>query len=289
MYKMESYEEQSFTMYQLSNADESTWITVCPERGGIITEFGVEGKQQLYLNKETLFDRKQNVRGGIPILFPISGQLKHGQYEWEGKTYEMPNHGLARITPWEVVESTCDEEQASITIRFASSIGTKSVFPFDFEVLFTYTVKGNRLLIDQSYYNASEKAMPIYPGFHPYFYTESKKVTLQTDATKYIDYNDGEVRDFTGEIDMENMIEAVALLDAEDKQLTAQMDPSKEIKIKTEQEFNYTVLWTEQGKDFVCIEPWTALTGELNRKQELLMIEPKQTLDTGVIFQVVYK
>ena len=31
-----------------------------------------------------------------PILFPIVGKLKNGQYEYDGTVYRMPGHGFAR-------------------------------------------------------------------------------------------------------------------------------------------------------------------------------------------------
>lgn len=286
MYKIETYEEQSFVMYQLRSEDDSSWITVCPERGGIIIGYGVNGKEHLYLNKETLYDRKRNVRGGIPILFPISGQLENKQYQWEGQTYDMPNHGLARIHPWEVIDTNCDEEKASISILFESSIGTKGIFPFDFEVIFTYTLKQNQLFIHQSYRNLGEKQMPIYPGLHPYFKTKSKVVSLDTEAETYYDYNDNQVKAFDGQIDMEGLKEAV-VLETEHQQIEAQYDDRKDLHIETATDFRYTVLWTEAGKDFVCIEPWTAKNGELNRKEALIMVDSKDSLETWVSFRVI--
>lgn len=285
MYKIETYEEKSFTMYQLSNVDDTCWLTVCPERGGIIIGYGVDGKEQLYLNKETLYDRKQNIRGGIPILFPISGQLETGKYDWEGTTFEMPNHGLARIHPWEVIDTTYDEEQASISVLFESSIGTKGIFPFDFEVVFTYTLKESQLFIHQSYRNLGKNDMPIYPGLHPYFKTNSKMLSLKSDATTYYDYNDGATKDFSGKIDMEGLKEAI-VLENKHQQLDAQIDET-DLHMETATEFRYTVLWTEKDKNFICIEPWTAKTGELNRKKELIMIESNDSLETWVSFQVV--
>ncbi|MUK87696.1 aldose epimerase [Ornithinibacillus sp. L9] len=286
MYQIQTFEEQSFTMYQLSNADDSAWVTICPERGGIITSFGVDGKEQLYINKETLYDRSKNIRGGIPILFPIAGQLEEGKYEWDGETYNMPNHGLARIYPWEVVEKKQDETQASITVRFVSSISTKAVYPFDFDVLFTYTIRANELLIEQSFGNVSDQAMPMYVGLHPYFKASQKNVVLKTDTTKLFDYSDESVQDFQGSVDMENRKESVVLLDAKARKVSMELGTGQEVHMETGAEYKYTVIWTEKGKEFICVEPWMAMAGELNRKEELVMIEPKETLDTFVRFRV---
>ena len=34
--------------------------------------------------------------GRAPILFPIVGELRDGQYRLDGKTYLLPRHGFAR-------------------------------------------------------------------------------------------------------------------------------------------------------------------------------------------------
>lgn len=285
MYKIESFEKQMFQMYQLKNTDGTSWITVCPERGGIITGYGTQGQEKLYLNEDTFYDRKQNIRGGIPILFPIAGQLPDGQYEWGGKKYDMPNHGLARIHPWEVIETFADEEKAFISIKFESSIGTIEVFPFKFEVIFTYTLKEDQLFIYQTYRNLSKDSMPIYPGLHPYFKADSKVVSIDTGAQVYHDYNDGQTKEFTGKIDLEKLTEAV-VLENKRTDVDAKID-DVDVQINLAKDFRYTVLWTEQGKDFVCVEPWTAKTGELTRQDELIVVEPGEAFETWISFQVV--
>lgn len=285
MYKIESFEKQMFKMYQLKNEEGTSWITVCPERGGIIIGYGTNGQEHLYLNDETFYDRKQNIRGGIPILFPISGQLPEGKYEWANEQHTIPNHGLARIHPWEVIETVADEEKASISILFESSIGTKEAFPFNFKVVFTYTLKDNRLFIHQTYRNTDTHPMPIYPGFHPYFKANSKVISIDTGAETYFDYNDGETKNFSNKIDLEGLTESVEL---ENKRtdVSAKID-EVDLQINMAQDFRYTVLWTEQDKEFVCVEPWTRRTGELNRQEELIIVDPGEAFETWLSFQVV--
>lgn len=285
MYKIESFEKQMFKVYQLKNEEGTSWITVCPERGGIIIGYGTQGLEKLYLKEDTFYDRKQNVRGGIPILFPISGQLPDGLYQWENEQYSIPNHGLARIHPWEVIETFADEEKAFISILFESSIGTKEVYPFDFEVIFTYTLKENQLFIYQTYRNVGKNPMPIYPGLHPYFKADSKVLSINTGAQTYLDYNDGETKEFTGKIDLEKLNESV-VLENKRTDINATID-DVDLQINMAKDFRYTVLWTEQDKSFVCVEPWTAKTGELTRQEELIIVEPGEAFETWVSFQVV--
>lgn len=284
MYTIDKFERDSFTMYQLKNESGANWVTVCPERGGIITSYGTNNKEHLYLNEATLYNRKQNVRGGIPVLFPISGQLQNGEYTWEDKVYQMPNHGLARIHPWEVIETYSDEEHAFISIVFNSSLSTKEVYPFDFKVIFTYTLRGDQLLIHQRYENNSNKAMPIYPGFHPYFKSNNKVIGLDLKTNSYFDYNDEQEKAFTGKIDLTDLKEAVCLKNTHTT-VCADVD-DETIKIEMDKEFKYTVLWTEKDQGFVCIEPWTRTNGELNRQTELIEVQGKETFETWIGIQI---
>ena len=42
----------------------------------------------------------------------------------------------------------------------------------------------------------------------------------------------------------------------------------------------YSCLWTEEGKEFVCVEPWFAKTGQFNLKDELTFMQPGESLKT---------
>jgi galactose mutarotase-like enzyme len=279
MYKVIESFEQDYKIYELTDTETNSWVKVAPERGGIIFSYGVQGEELLYLNEETFFNEDKNVRGGIPILFPISGQLANGTYEWEGKTYTMSNHGFARNASWEVIGQETDN-RASLSIRITSNEQTKLSYPFDFTVIFTYVLEGGKLTIKQEYNNAGESPMPIYPGFHPYFKTNEKNLAYETDATMYYDYNDDQVKQFTGRVDLTNLKESVVFLDSNDPSISFG-DPAekKRVKLSYGEQFKYIVLWTESGNEFVCVEPWVAKTDELNRKEELVMIDGNKSLE----------
>ena len=285
MYTIKQERDNGLETYTLKDESANSWIQVVPERGGIITSFVVNGNEIFYLNKETLHNSNANIRGGNPVLFPISGQLDNGEYEWDGQTYSMKNHGVARNRPWQVMETHSEEGFAMIKLKFSSSEDTKREFPFDFELLFTYTLKGNKLLIDQKYHNLSSERMPFYAGFHPYFRSESKELNIEADATKLLDYNDMQVKSFSGKVDLDGKKEALALLDEKSRSVSFAAN-NRKITMEYGEEFKYIVLWTEKDKPFICVEPWMARTGELNRKEELVYIEPGEALNTFLSISV---
>ncbi|WP_413307712.1 aldose epimerase [Bacillus sp. 1P10SD] len=287
MYQLKIMKEQELSVYELSNSELGSWLKVVPERGGIITNYGVNGEEILFLNKETLYDFKKNIRGGIPILFPISGQLENGEYEWNGAVYQMKNHGVARNHPWEVLDTHIDETKASITLRLRSNEETRTEYPFDFEVLYTYTLTPDELYIDQAYQNVSGAAMPIYAGFHPYFKTASKNLVYHTDAKTYLDYNDMKTKSIQSSLDLTNKKESLVLLDAIEKEISFKLpDRQMSLTMTYGEEFKYVVLWTEQDQEFVCVEPWMAMTDELNQKKELVMVNPGETLQTTLTISI---
>lgn len=281
MYELKQYQDGRFQVYELIDSQSKAWVKAAPERGGIIIGYGIDGTELLYLNNETFQEEKMNVRGGIPILFPISGQLKSGQYEWNGTVHEMKNHGFARNMPWEVIEAGATNDQAFITIRLKSNEETRKSYPFDFEAIYTYCLQEGKLFIEQEYKNKSDVDMPLYPGFHPYFKTAEKNLAYDTDAKTFLDYNDGQVKPVESGLSLEGKKESLVLLDAGTKRIEFPLlEISKSVTLEYGDEFRYVVLWTEVGKEFICVEPWFAQTDEFNRKNELTYIQPRESLKT---------
>lgn len=269
--------QDAYDMIQLNEATTGSSVTLCPARGGIVTSHVVRGRELLYLDKHTFLDPNANIRGGIPVLFPISGQLQNGEYVWNGRTYQMRNHGVARTEPWEVLR-TGDAGTASVTLGLTSSPATLASYPFAFELEFTYLLKDGSLHILQKYRNLSREAMPMYPGFHPYFIADRKAIAYATDAARIHDYNDHQDKPYKGSVDLGGLVESVAFLDAREAAI-AFRPTDRTIRLRYSDAFKYIILWSVEGKPFVCVEPWMALTGELNRRQELVMVEPGETFE----------
>ncbi|WFA18982.1 aldose epimerase [Paenibacillus mucilaginosus] len=281
---MKPYDIRSYTdgyeIYEALESSTESWFKIAPERGGIVISYGTGGEELLYLDKATFYDEKANIRGGIPVLFPISGQLTEGAYTWKGQAYKMSNHGVARTSPW-TVESTDTTDGASITLTLSSNEDTKGSFPFDFLLRFTYRLKEGVLTIDQEYHNLSGEEMPMYPGFHPYFAADRKAIAYETDATRYFDYNDHQEKPYEGRvIDLDQLPESVVFLDAKQREITFSPREQTVIHLTYGDEFRYVVLWSVAGKEFICVEPWMAKTDELNRGDELTLVPAGGILKT---------
>lgn len=278
MYNIKKYENK-FIIYELMDEVTHSWLKVCPERGGIIFSYGVQGKEILYLNADTFYNASKNIRGGIPILFPICGKLIGGKYNIDGKEYLMQNHGVARINPWEVIETSV-EGSASIKIRLKSNEDTLKSYPFKFELIFTYILQNGCLRIEQEYVNNSKDVMPFQAGFHPYFKTIVKDISYKTDATEYLDYNDMMIKKYESKIDLENMVESAAFLNSKESSISFELpDLDCKLLLTYGEEFKYIVVWSVKDKGFICVEPWTSKNGALNTGEGLIYIKPGNNLE----------
>ncbi|WP_040952074.1 aldose epimerase [Gorillibacterium massiliense] len=281
-----SLHTDKYAIVELADTETNSIVRICPERGGIAINCTLHGKELFYLDKDTFYDPEANIRGGNPVLFPISGQLQGGQYEWEGVTYTMKNHGVARTNPWKVV-STKEDGEASVTLILQSSEETLKAYPFAFELLFTYRLQDGTLHIGQEYRNGSDQKMPMYPGFHPYFAADQKSIDYETDATRYLDLNDNQEKPIEGPISLENKVESFVLLGAVKPSITFEPVEGTRVRLDYSKAFKYVVLWSVEGNPFVCVEPWMAQTGELNRKNELVFVPPGETLEADLTISLV--
>nr|WP_017554042.1 aldose epimerase [Heyndrickxia coagulans] len=284
MYSIEEFDRQGMHFFRLKG--EGAFVEVCPERGGMITAIHIADEDLLYMNEKTLFDLDKNVRGGIPVLFPIAGQLSGKQYEWEGQVYQMANHGLVRTHSLEVAGQSCGMDHAEITLAFHSTPETRISYPFDFEMQLTYRLAGGKVTILQKATNRSVDSMPICPGFHPYFAIRDKALELETAATTYFDYNGHKEKPLTGKLEMAGLKESVIF---EGGSVKAAFHATKDLAIEADEHFRYTVVWVEGDAPFVCIEPWVAKNEALNTKEGLILVKPDKPIVLEVNFYLENK
>ncbi len=280
---MITIEQKQYKTYILSDVQTKSELEIIPERGGIVTQWSINNQEIFYLDKERLMSPDLTVRGGIPILFPLCGNLIDNTYTVEGKKYTIKQHGFARDLPWDVI-SQSEEDGSSLTLSLKSNDLTKEVYPFDFEVTFTYVLQGKTLKIIQNYHNHSDMVMPFSTGFHPYFGVKDKTLlSFDIPSEEFIDQKTGTKYPFEGKFDLS--WDEIDVIFTELTGNTAKItDSSRNLEISVNYDSSYStmVFWTVKGKDFYCIEPWTAARNALNTKEKLLYLQPNTSLETRV-------
>ncbi len=277
-------EQQQYKTYILSDSSAQSQLEVIPERGGIITSWRIQGKEILYLDAERFANPKLSVRGGIPILFPICGNLPDNTYTYKGQQYTLKQHGFARDLPWDVTDSVT-QDLVSLTLVLNSNEQTRAVYPFDFQLAFTYQLLGNSLEIHQRYTNQSEvDAMPVSTGLHPYFGTSDKtQLKFEIPATEFQEQKTKTTHPFSGEFDFSLDEIDVAFRQLAERSASA-TDPSLRLQLQLSWDDTYSTLvfWTVKGKDFYCLEPWSAPRNALNTGDHLIHLEPGASCETVV-------
>ncbi|RYY16634.1 MAG: aldose 1-epimerase family protein, partial [Chitinophagaceae bacterium] len=113
-----------------------------------------------------------------PVLFPIVGMLKNGEYKYKGKNYELPRHGFSREKMFQVTSAGKDEA----VFTLVDDEETRAVYPFQFRFRLKYSLFDNTVSVTYEVLNLSEGDMFFSVGGHPAF-----RVPL-TDDTDYNDY-----------------------------------------------------------------------------------------------------
>lgn len=270
-----------YETYILTDQEAQSKVEVVPERGGIITRWSIQGKELLYLDDERFADERLSVRGGIPILFPICGNLPGNTYAYKGQNYTLKQHGFARDLPWQVTNQETTN-RACLTLVLNSNEQTRAVYPFDFQLLFTYQLKGNTLEIQQQYTNLSNEPMPFSTGLHPYFAVSDKsKLEYDLPGSHYQDQMTKEVHRFEGSFDLSRDEIDVTFAQLSDTSASV-TDAGSSLKLTLGYSNFYAnlVFWTVKGKDFYCLEPWSAARNALNTGENLSHLAPGASCQT---------
>jgi galactose mutarotase-like enzyme len=274
VYKVSSQQKQ-YNTYILSDDSINSQIEVVPERGGIVTSWRINGQEVFYLDTERFTHPDLSVRGGNPILFPLCGNLPNETYSLDGKEYKIKQHGFARELPW-TATTLSNDGKAALTIELSSNEQTKVSYPFDFHLNFTYKLCGNTLEIHQEYKNLSSTPMPFSSGFHPYFLCGDKnQIEVDIPSTSYEDNRTKENFAFDGKFNFDQD-EIDSVFGQLASRSTSVIDRDRKLKIEIEYDdfYTYLVFWTVKGKDFYCLEPWSATRNSLNTKEYLTVLAP---------------
>lgn len=207
-----------------------------------------------------------------PILFPIVGKVFNGKYTVDGKTYELPQHGLARVRDFEMIEQT----KNSISFELKYSEDTLKVYPFKFSLIIKYTLNDINLSIDYIVKNLDNKEMYFSIGAHPAFMCPIENDKFDDYYFEFNEKENASIMQLVGPgyfskeekpyLKDENIINLSTDLFKNDALVFKNLKSNK-ISLKSKNhkkylefdfgEFPYLGLWTKDtGAPFVCIEPW---------------------------------
>jgi galactose mutarotase-like enzyme len=286
--------EDPLETHLLVDHEAKARVVLAPARGGMVTRFIVRDTNVLYLAPDTLRDATKNVRGGIPVLFPIAGRLADDKYTVGGTTYTMKQHGFARNMPWAIVDQAADQAMsggARLGLALTSNAVTRAQYPFDFRLALTYVLGDGRLTVNTRVSNTGEQPMPIHPGLHPYFQLadhQKSAARLVTDATQAWDNVAGKMIAVREPIDLAGDVVDLHLLDHWPRTVRLTRPGDHDLELALGVPDRVLVVWTERGRDFVCVEPWTARANALNVDDgSAIIVQPGAAHETTFTMSVI--
>ncbi len=241
-----------------------------------------------------------------PVLFPLVGKYKDNKCIYQGKSYELPQHGFARDMDFQLFSQKNDE----IWFRLVSNEETLAKYPFSFELLCGYVLENKRLTVKWKVINSQEETMYFSIGAHPAFAPAPDAKNMVGYAFKFY----GNEEDYTY-----GLLSSSGLLLDDSYEIT--LDRNKTVKITSDMfdedawvlenrgttaiglvdtsgteflkvHFNTPVygLWSPAKSDipFVCIEPWYGRCDRQDFHGELQEREWGNTLEAGREFQGEY-
>ncbi|USE34763.1 D-hexose-6-phosphate mutarotase [Endozoicomonas sp. SCSIO W0465] len=144
--------------------------------GGQLIQFKPAGHQDvIWLSNKAIFSAEKAIRGGVPVCWPWFGPVS------------SPSHGFARISQWQLLDLTDNEQLVTIRLKLSASKQTQTLWPHDFSAVLTFTM-GETLRINLEMTNTGESSWQWSGALHTYFNIAEATETWITGAgTTYID------------------------------------------------------------------------------------------------------
>ena len=247
-----SNKDQGIFVFRL---DQNNYINFCPKRGGVITNWVSEGKEILYFDEKRFMDKTKSIRGGIPILFPICGNLNTSSSVF-GKDYlQLTQHGFARDCEW---KHSFNENEKSLSLFLNESKKSKKYYPFDFELRIEVTLKTSCLEFEITIYNKSDIPMPINFGLHPYFNISDFNNLEFIDNP--LNCHNQEKNIISNTLDELNNINLGVdlLFYTSGKSVFRDKFFKRQVTINHPYPLDIGVIWSDPPRKMICLEPWTS-------------------------------
>ena len=241
-----------------------------------------------------------------PILFPIIGTLKEGEFLYEGKSYSLPKHGFIRNN-----ESLKVNQVSDNCLEYSLKFDDESLkfYPFEFEFIVRFVLVGNSITIEHKVVNHSKDKplffsvgghpafkCPLYDGetYEDYFieFEEVENVStwevlpngLINSTTKLLIQNSN-VLPLTRTL-FEN--DALILKDLKSKRVSLKSKKSSTSISIEYTDFNYLGIWAKPGGQFVCIEPWLGISDSNTTDKDFTKKEGIIRLEANTDFKASY-
>ncbi len=239
-----------------------------------------------------------------PVLFPLVGSLRGGNYRLDGKHYPMGQHGFARDMEFEL-KSQSDHE---IWFSLASNEETLQKYPYAFLLEIGYELRESTVVVKWKVSNPSDSQMYFSIGGHPAFCCPIAAGENQEDYKIWLDAKEqvtasvianGLVTDEKEVYTLEDgCLQITEHLFDKDALVIENNQVQKVALVRPDGSHYLTVcfdaplfgIWSPPGKKapFICIEPWYGRCDAADFDGIWQEREWGQKLSAGECFEAAY-
>lgn len=261
-------------------------------------------------NTEFLWNGDENHwKYHAPVLFPIVGKVKNNNYLVDGEIYTLPQHGLARISDFSLIEQTNN----TLTFELKYSNETLKVYPYKFSFKIKYILLNNSIKVEYIIDNLDNKTIYFSVGAHPafmcpidsdetmndYYFELNKPETSSVILLNEEGYFSNNRQPYLNNSNIISLSKDVfkndALIFDDLKSTSISLKSRNHSKVLSMDftGFPYMGLWSKPtGAPFVCIEPWFGhsdyydFTGELKDKEGIQKLDLNETFKAHYTLQI---
>lgn len=275
--------------------------TIC-SKGAELISLKKDGKEYMWSAEPAYWNRH------APILFPFVGGLKGKQYRYEGKAYEMGQHGFARDIEFTLLSQT----DTKLVMALGETEETMKNYPFRFLLEISYELKGDSLSIGWRVKNTDVKTLYFSIGGHPAFNCPMEGKGKQSEYMLRF-MKDGKplqeiisaviegglVGEDTLEFGLEDGYlpvtpdlfdtDTIVLEDGQTDEISL-CDPDGHEYVRVEFDMPLVGIWTpiQKNAPFLCIEPWCGRCDDADFTGELPEKSWGNALEAGEVFEKEY-
>ena len=247
--------ELPYPHWEFSDPTSGDLLRLVPERGGLISGWRCGEREVVYLDQERFLDPAQSVRGGFPVLFPITGGLPDNLLPLPQGTFTIGQHGFARQLPWRM-DPLADGR--GVALELSETAETLEAYPFQFLLRMEVRLAPGAVEISTTVSNRSTAPMPFSFGLHPYFNLSSLEGVhfegLPAECLNHLTMQPAATAE-----QMQRLARGIDLLvrPAGPVRLVDEAAGTT-LELQLSHPFDLVVLWTEPPRPMVCLEPWSA-------------------------------
>ncbi len=260
-----------YSHWELLDAETGDRLRIVPERGGLITEWRCKNREILYFDQERFKEHSKSIRGGIPVLFPICGNLTDDSVILLGKKVSIPQHGFARDSSWQM--SPLDNT-LGFRLSLSDNENTFRIYPYNFLLEMEVSLGNNCINFNIIISNLGENKLPFSFGLHPYFRVKDLK-NINIEGLHPMCMNHLNLSSTVTKSELSRLEEGVDFLCGPTGLVTLlDIVEARSLQVQFEQPMDLAVIWTDPPRKMVCIEPWTSQRNSLISGDRLQFVEP---------------